>query len=470
MKPNTNNTIAVFPIQRAVLALLFTFATLGGLLTLTYQTGSQVEHLHSHEIPLLELLATRVRLNEQARDKVSLAVGNPSRRSQSVEAYQDLLDTMSSVENELNKYLLESIDHEAKISTVPTRAAINRVEQSILLTLTTDPKLAHDKWVSEEYKSLLADFDEKTQASIESLAVNRDAINARNFKFRTGAVAFAIGAIALNLLAWLQIFRSYQINLRKTEEFKTKLEEEQARGVMNSKLASLGEMAGGIAHEINNPLAIIIGTAQIVGVKIAKNKPADEIKPHLDKIIETGERISKIIRGLRSFARNGDQDPFEPAKLIDVFDEGLSLITDKARSKNVTLKIPSEMPFILNCRKVQVTQVVVNLVNNAIDAVTDLEDKWVDVHVSEDAGWISIKVTDSGNGIPQHIQEKIFQPFFTTKGPNVGTGLGLSISIGIVKSHHGSLSIDNSSKNTCFVLKLPVDPNKFAEVEAPKAA
>lgn len=109
----------------------------------------------------------------------------------------------------------------------------------------------------------------------------------------------------------------------------------------------------------------------------------------------------------------------------------------------------------VECRPTQISQVILNLLNNAHDAIGSLEEKWVMVSVTEIENDIEIRVTDSGSGIPEHVRMKIMEPFFTTKPVGKGTGLGLSVSLGILKAHRGSLVVDTESKNTCFVLRFP---------------
>jgi C4-dicarboxylate-specific signal transduction histidine kinase len=110
----------------------------------------------------------------------------------------------------------------------------------------------------------------------------------------------------------------------------------------------------------------------------------------------------------------------------------------------------------VNCRPTQLSQVLLNLLSNAFDAVSALSEKWVRLTVTQEEQKLIIKVIDSGNGIPSDIAEKIMQPFFTTKVIGKGTGLGLSISRGIIESHEGALFYDPSEKNTTFVIELPI--------------
>ena len=110
---------------------------------------------------------------------------------------------------------------------------------------------------------------------------------------------------------------------------------------------------------------------------------------------------------------------------------------------------------VIDCINVQISQVILNFLNNSMDAISELTDKWIKLVVDEDYKGVTLKCIDSGNGIPDAIREKLFQPFFTTKAVGKGTGLGLSISQGIIKAHGAKLHLDEESKNTCFVISFP---------------
>lgn len=224
-----------------------------------------------------------------------------------------------------------------------------------------------------------------------------------------------------------------------------------------SKMSALGEMAGGIAHEINNPLQIISARAtQIKRLVGRETIDSENILKFAESIEQTTQRIAKIITGLRSFSRNAENDPFHKALLKDVVQDTLSLCAERFKGHYIDLKIDDIATHIeIECRATQIIQVLVNILNNALDAVDSLSEKWVHIKVEENKTYVRLKIIDSGTGISQPIAEKLFQPFFTTKEVGKGTGLGLSIARGIVADHKGQLFIDASQKNTCFVLELP---------------
>jgi len=142
-------------------------------------------------------------------------------------------------------------------------------------------------------------------------------------------------------------------------------------------------------------------------------------------------------------------------KISDIVEETVRFCQQKFELHRVSLKVEVDKDLCVDCRATEISQVLLNLLNNSYDAVEDLNEKWVLVQAMRNDGHIEISVTDSGNGIHKEDQEKIFNPFYTTKAIGKGTGLGLSISIGIIKSHHGELHYDELSSKTRFVIRLP---------------
>lgn len=246
--------------------------------------------------------------------------------------------------------------------------------------------------------------------------------------------------------------------IRKIQKIQHEKEDIMAKLIETEKLASLGEMAGGIAHEINNPLAIIDGTIRRI-YRIMGTKPIDteKVYSYLNDIHTVTKRVVKIINGLRSFARDGNDDPWEEIKVGDIIENVKYLSSERFKSKGINFQLDiKNYESIMRCRRVQVEQVILNLLNNAYDAVIELPEKWIKITSEDRLAFTEISVVDSGPGIPENIIEKIMFPFFTTKKVGKGTGLGLSISRGIVENHLGTLTIDLNSPNTKFVINLPL--------------
>lgn len=254
-------------------------------------------------------------------------------------------------------------------------------------------------------------------------------------------------------------------DVSERKKMETAIAEQEMKAIVAAKMSTLGEMAGGVAHEINNPLAIIRVKAQQL---IEESEETDQVESSLvkkaaEKIDATVLRISKIVKALRSFARDGDKDPFEVTSIQSIISDTLELCRERFNNNGVSLISPPVLENLrINCRPVQISQVLLNLIANAFDSVapnasseTQEEMPWVKIEVECLGPQIIISVTDSGKGIPTEVVDKIFQPFFTTKEVGKGTGLGLSISKGIAETHGGQLAYDSRAQNTRFILILP---------------
>jgi PAS domain S-box-containing protein len=251
------------------------------------------------------------------------------------------------------------------------------------------------------------------------------------------------------------------------------IEQQRLKIHASARLASLGEMAGGIAHEINNPLAIILAYADMSYDKLSSGSTDWQDFIHaLGRIKSTAQRIAQIVRGLKAIARDGADDAFEETPLHSIIQDALSVFSEKARNQGIEIQVSGMLDTKVECRSVQLTQVLSNLMANALHAAEKTEKSWVKIHVDSDHSEVRIRVFDSGFGVPVNVRDKIFQPFFTTKKVGEGTGLGLSISRSIIQDHGGDLSLDTLELHTCFVVRIPLhqEHEVHQEHEAKKAA
>lgn len=272
----------------------------------------------------------------------------------------------------------------------------------------------------------------------------------------SAALALLLNVFMLFIAAFLLEQLTFSQKAEALVEERTKeLEISKIQLINSSKMASLGEMASGMAHEINNPLAIIQGKVKVISMMLEDlqiNHPS--VFTEIHKIKLTTDRIDKIVKGLRNFSRASYNDPFEPVSVQKLLDETLDLCSEKFKAHGITLHIHDVPDVNIMCRPSQISQVFINLLNNSNDAIEDLKEKWIDIDFKVENGKVCIFFTDSGPGIPEDIANRIMEPFFTTKEVRKGTGLGLSIAKSIIETHHGSLWLDHSHPHTRFVIEF----------------
>ena len=246
------------------------------------------------------------------------------------------------------------------------------------------------------------------------------------------------------------------ITEKKVEEETRRLRE--AELVSRARLQAIGDLSSGVAHEINNPLTIIVGKANEIRqmVEAGKKEDKEKILAHAEKIQKTSIRISEIVSSLKSLSRPDQPSHMQLIPVEKILRDVRDMSSERFKAHHIYLDLP-EAPATLavEMNGTMISQLLFNLLNNAHDAVESLPEKWVKLEWMEDADSIFFYVTDSGSGIPIKIRSRIFDPFFTTKGPGKGTGLGLSLAAGIASHHHGTLSLDNLSPRTRFVVQLP---------------
>jgi len=257
------------------------------------------------------------------------------------------------------------------------------------------------------------------------------------------------------------------VDLEKARERQKEL---QSQLVHSQKLESIGTMASGVAHEINNPLMSMINFSELIRDRLAvlstsETAVVDQIRAFAGEIIDEGQRIATIVRNLLAFSRQEGESEV-PSRMQEILDGLLSLIgrlLDKDEIE-VIIDISPEIPPLL-CRPRQIQQVLLNLVTNARDALNERfpeshPDKKLQIMVApavrDGRTWVRTSIKDAGMGIPQEIKDRVFDPFFTTKSTGKGTGLGLSISYGIIRDHGGLIEVESAAGGpTLFHVWLP---------------
>lgn len=227
------------------------------------------------------------------------------------------------------------------------------------------------------------------------------------------------------------------------------------RLVLQTRLSTLGMMSAELAHEINSPLMVIDGRLRILHNDLISNPATTErMHKNIEIIKRNSQRIQGIIRSFKTMSKSGENDVFEPIELSTIFDEVEDLVLQKLTDEHIQLDVVDPLPhFSIEARRIQIVQVLTNLINNSMDAIKKSQSPWIkiDTQIHNDEQ-VLIYVTDSGPGISTEHVESIFDPFYSTKGSAEGTGLGLSISKKIMKEHGGDLVYNPECPNTQFIL------------------
>lgn len=253
------------------------------------------------------------------------------------------------------------------------------------------------------------------------------------------------------------------VNIQQQKEKEEQIKVQQAMLEQASKMASLGEMSGGLAHEINNPLAIISLNAEIARRNIDKSffesKIKNELTQPIQKIEKMVERISKIIKSLRALSRDGTNDLSRVISCQNLIDDTLDLCETKFKNSGITVYKNIQPEATIYARETEVSQVLLNILNNAYDAImsskNNNEAKTIEIITKANHESTIIVVSDSGSGVAEEIRGKIMTPYFTTKEVGQGSGIGLSISSSLMKNNGGQLDFDWTQKNTTVLLTLP---------------
>lgn len=224
----------------------------------------------------------------------------------------------------------------------------------------------------------------------------------------------------------------------------------------SSNLVALGEMSAGIAHEINNPLQALTLHTHLIRRLLEKNKMTENVVieklESMDKIIFN---LARIVKAMKSLSRNIREDSPETFMIQTSVEEALQMTSARFEEHGVEFVFQGPTDVIIHCHSAEFTQVLLNLLNNAFDAIESLDCRWIKITVEPRVDYIEISVSDSGHGVAEEFEPKLMNPFFTTKAPGKGTGLGLSISCSLLQKWGGRLYYDRNSPCTRFVIEMP---------------
>jgi C4-dicarboxylate-specific signal transduction histidine kinase len=434
-----------------------------------------------------ELLANQVKENAYSLASTLGVTVAPWAHSRDLAGLAEVINSFLTFKN-LNYAFIQTDDGKVLAHTDPKWVGLFATDKQSQFVFSAEhlfPKLVHESDVDVEYASPIVVGSKHIGWARVSL--DKSSTNSKIQVVFLKGLAFTLLAILVGgLMAWLvSSLLVYQLNnlVRVAEEIKNgnlstqcddssqneigklaqafnqmmkSINENKQHLVQSAKMVSLGEMASGIAHEINNPLFIIRGRSQLV-LKQVETMPKEQISQEVGKIAEMSDRIARIVKGLKAFSREASTDPLLPTSISEVLHDSINLVSEKIKMSGVDLRIENIGSSQVRCRSSEISQVFVNLISNSLDAIEHQEEKWIHIAAAESEGLLTISFADSGKGIDLMIRDKIMQPFFTTKPVGAGTGLGLSISKGIIEGHGGRFYLDTETNHTCFKIELPLD-------------
>ena len=245
------------------------------------------------------------------------------------------------------------------------------------------------------------------------------------------------------------------VDIEEKHRMNELIEEERARSAQSARMANLGEMAAGIAHEIRNPLAIMMANLQILKRDATSQPPqVQSVLERATRVESSGARIVKIIECLTNLSRDTEKEDYAWHPLSKIVEDPVLLCQERLRSHGVTLElVPIPSDLMVRCQPHEIAQIILNLLNNAFDATEGGQDRKIRLEFEQRPEGPRVVVSDNGKGVPD--PKRLFVPFYTTKAPGRGTGLGLSISSKIMSKHGGRLVYERDGGWTRFGLLFP---------------
>jgi len=298
--------------------------------------------------------------------------------------------------------------------------------------------------------------------AIESLNWIQSAISAKQAKNKSqfnDHIHYMVTMLNVtSLLAAIGFIGLFSFLFLRVRGLQERVDEERQNRIHFSRIHEIQEMTGSLAHEINNPLAIISGSAASIKKVLSRSDlSVDKAIDKAENIMETVKRISIIIQSMKNLTHKSETKSWESFYLSDALNDVINLSSDRFKHAQIKVEVQGDDRVPLFGQANQVGQVILNLLNNSYDAVKDQRERWVKIIIVRSKDWVLVDVVDSGPKISSKISHKLMKPFFTTKAVGKGTGIGLSISKTILNDHGGNITFMRNAPHTIFRVTLPVN-------------
>ncbi len=334
---------------------------------------------------------------------------------------------------------------------------------SFLTLFKTTPRLMNKQTSILEYLSpIIPDFKD----FFKNVMDNGTAVSSElNFFFEGQMYTLIIKGVKKDLDCIILQFKDVTVEKQLNDKYRAQLEELKAtysQVLQFDKLKVIGEMTANISHEINNPLTVAVGNAELITFCLEApdvNTQKENIDKYNCNVTHSLERINKIITNMKEFLHKSEEKK-EYCDANEIIEKSIGFATPSLKDTDIKIEVKINGPApILLVNKIKVEQVFVNLINNAVDSLKEFSTPnpkiLIELTTEKNGNFIRIDVKDNGNGISKENRDKIFNAFFTTKDIGKGTGLGLSISHQIIASHQGKLDLLEADKGAHFRITLP---------------